>query len=84
MGKTATQPQARHAKALEVIELLDQPGEIARTIAVAVKKRLHRKLIDDRVLVPERIALATTAGHADVLHDVARLRGSASRWRAHP
>ncbi len=49
------QPQARHAKALQVIELPGQPGEIADAVAVAVAEGLDVQLVDDRVLVPEWI-----------------------------
>ena len=44
-------------RSCEVVELAGQPGEIADAVAVAVGERLDVKLIDDRVLEPELVAL---------------------------
>src|SRR5207248_10478899 len=48
-------PEGGDAEFLEVIEFLDQPAEIADAVAVAVVKRLDVELVDDGVLVPERV-----------------------------
>jgi hypothetical protein len=46
-------PDRRCPKFLEVIELLDQPAEVADAIAIAVVKGLNVQLVDDRIFVPE-------------------------------
>src|SRR5215472_8140438 len=50
------QPDRVDAEAGDVIELLQQAGKIADPVVVRVEKRFDVKLIDDRVLVPERFA----------------------------
>ena len=50
------QPQAVHAERREVIELRGQAREITDAVAVAVGERLDVELIEDRVLVPQRIS----------------------------
>ncbi len=49
------QPYRIHPQALDVVELFRQALEVADAVAVAVAKRLHMDLVDDRVLVPQRI-----------------------------
>jgi hypothetical protein len=49
------QPQRVHAQILQIVELADQAAEIAHAVAVAVEKRLDVQLVDDGVLVPQRI-----------------------------
>ncbi len=49
------QPQGRDAQVLQIVELRGQTGKIADAIVVAVVKRADVKLIDYRVLVPQRI-----------------------------
>lgn len=49
-------PERRHAEALQVIELLDQAREVADAVVIAVEEGLDVQLVDDRVLVPERVA----------------------------
>src|SRR5262249_10928721 len=49
------QPDRIDAEAGDVIELLQQAGKIAHPVVVRVKKRFDVKMIDDRVLVPERV-----------------------------
>ena len=49
------QPQRRDAQFLQIIELLGEADEIADSVLVAVRERLDVKLVDDRVLVPQRI-----------------------------
>src|SRR5205085_10507272 len=48
-------PEGGDAEFLEVIEFLDQPAKIADAVAVAIVKRLDVELVDDGVLVPERV-----------------------------
>jgi len=40
---------------LQIVELLDQPAEVTYSVVVAVEEGLDVQLIQDRVLVPERI-----------------------------
>ena len=51
------QPQRGDAEILEIVQLAGQAGEIADAVVVAVGERLDVKLIDDRVLEPELVAL---------------------------
>ncbi len=51
------QPDRIHAEALDVVELLGQPRKIAEAVAVLIEKRFDVHLVDDGVLVPERIAV---------------------------
>ena len=44
------------AEVAYVIELFCQPMKIANAVLVRIEKSLHVQLVDDRVLVPERIA----------------------------
>ena len=56
-------PQAGDAQVLQVVEFLHQPAEVAYAVVVAVKERLDRQLIDDGVLVPERVVCTSAALH---------------------
>ena len=49
------QPDRGDAQVLQVVELLGQPLEVADAVAVAVVEGADVQLVDDRVLVPERI-----------------------------
>src|SRR5688572_6441596 len=49
------EPEAVHAERREVIQLGGEPGEIADAVAVAIGERLDVELIEDGVLVPERV-----------------------------
>ena len=51
------QPQRVDAEVLQVGQLLDQAAEIAAAIRIAIHEGPHVHLIDERVLVPERIIL---------------------------
>ena len=55
-GIEGQQPDGVHAQVAHVVELFDQPGEIAQAVAVGVEERLDVQLVDDGVLVPERVA----------------------------
>src|SRR5687768_17953600 len=49
------QPDCRHAKVGDVVELLGEPRKIAGAITGRVVEGLDVKLVDDRVLVPKGI-----------------------------
>ena len=49
------QPQRVDAEPLQVVELLGQPGEVADAVVVAVEEGADVRLVDDGVLVPERV-----------------------------
>ena len=49
------QPQRGDAELLQIVQLLGEADEVADAIIVAVGEGLHMELVDDRVLVPERI-----------------------------
>src|SRR3546814_17829262 len=49
------QPDRVDAEFGDVVELVDEAGEIADAVAIAIAEALDVQLIDDRVLVPERI-----------------------------
>ena len=61
--KEGQQPEARDAQVLQVVELLQETAEVAYPVVVAVEERLDRQLIDDGVLVPERVACTSAALH---------------------
>jgi len=54
-GEERQQPKAGDAEVLQVVELGRQAGKVADAVAVAVKERADVRLVNDRVLVPERI-----------------------------
>ncbi len=65
-GKEGQQPEAGDAEALQVVELLREALKVADAVVVAVEERLDVRLVDDRVLVPERIVVrARSAGRRD-------------------
>ena len=49
------QPEAGDAEILQIGQLLREAGEVADAVAVAVVEGADVGLVDDRVLVPERI-----------------------------
>ncbi len=51
------QPDRVDAEVLQVRELLEQAAEVAASVRVAVHERAHVELIDERVLVPERVVV---------------------------
>ncbi len=51
------QPDRVDAKVLQVGELFEQPAKVAAAVAVAVLESAHVQLVDQRVLVPERIVV---------------------------
>src|SRR5215472_10563768 len=56
-GKEWQEPQAGDPELLEIIELLDQPAEVTDAVAVRIEESLHMRFVDDRVLVPEGVAI---------------------------
>jgi hypothetical protein len=54
-GIEGQQPQRRHAEIADVVELRGEPLEVAHAVVVRVEERLDVHLVDDRVLVPERL-----------------------------
>src|SRR4030095_15147345 len=51
------EPDGRHAEVAKIIELFGQPGEIADAVCVTITKCSDVKLVNDRILVPERVFL---------------------------
>ena len=58
------QPEAVDPQPLQVVELLRQPAEVARAVAVAVEEAADVDLVEDRRLEPERLGLEPVAGVA--------------------
>jgi hypothetical protein len=48
-------PDARDAQRLDIVELLDQTAEVTEAVGISVPKALDVDLVDDSVLVPERV-----------------------------
>src|SRR5215207_5210855 len=61
-------PDAGNAELLEVVQLLDQPPKVADAIAIAVVEGTDVELVDDCVLVPERVVV-----HPSVVQASARV-----------
>src|ERR1700683_3792665 len=57
------EPKAGDPEILDVVQALDQAAEVADAVVVAVGESADVKLIDDRVLVPERVGRAGGAFH---------------------
>ena len=55
------QPDAVDAEPLQVVELLDQPAEVAGAVVVAVEEAADVDLVEDRALEPQRVALEPVA-----------------------
>ncbi len=54
-GEERQQPEAVDPEVLQVVESGRQAGKVTDAVAVAVKERADVRLVNDRVLVPERI-----------------------------
>ena len=50
------QPETGDAQFLEIIQFLDQALKVANAIAITVEERLDVCLINNRILIPERIS----------------------------
>src|SRR5437870_1258733 len=53
--KERHQPESVHSQILQVIEFLGQTAKIADAVAVSVEERADVDLVDDCILVPERV-----------------------------
>ena len=62
------QPQAGDAEVFEIVQLGQQAGKVADAVAVAVSKREHVQLIQDRVLIPQRAGGASRLLHLLSVH----------------
>ena len=72
-GIERQQPDRVHAQIGDVVELGDQAGKIADAVVVGIEERLDVQLIDDRVLVPQRVLAQRGLGRGgigdgDVVH----------------
>ena len=56
------QPDAVDAQPLEVVELLGQPAEVARAVAVGVEEAADVDLVEHRALEPQRLGLEPLPG----------------------
>src|SRR5919198_2436066 len=56
------EPDAVHAEPLQVVELLGEPAEVARAVAVGVVEAADVDLVEDGRLEPERLGLEPRAG----------------------
>ena len=54
-GIEGQQPERVDAELGDVVELGDQAGKVADAVVVGIEERLDVQLVDDRVLVPERV-----------------------------
>jgi hypothetical protein len=61
-GVHRQQPDAVDAEPLQVVQLLDQPAEIAGAVVVPVEEAANVDLVEDRRLEPERVPLEPVPG----------------------
>ena len=73
-GVERQQPDAVDPEPLQVVELLGQPAEVARAVAVAVEEAADVDLVEDRALEPQRVGLEPLAR----LREARRRSGGAS------
>ncbi len=64
-GKERQQPDAGDAKILQIVQLREQAAEVADAVAVGVGEGPDVQLVDDRVLVPQRIGGAAGFLHSE-------------------
>ena len=67
------QPQAGDAEILQIIQLLGEAGEVADPVIVTVEERLDVGLVDDGVLVPQRVLRASFGFHLCSVAPLTRL-----------
>ena len=77
-GIERQQPDRGDAEVLQVVELRGQAAEVADAVAVAVEEGPDVDLVDDRVLVPERIGGRRSGPSGDAAAAVPALRAG---WR---
>ncbi len=91
-GIEGQQPDGVHAEAGDVVQFLDQAGEVADAVTVGVVKRLQMQLVDHRILVPERVidefdlgCLSARTGHVATpglrTHHMAKGRRPGSKYQ---
>jgi hypothetical protein len=56
------EPDAVDSQPLEVVELVDQPAEVAGPVVVAVEEAADVDLVEDRPLEPQRVGLEPVPG----------------------
>ena len=61
------EPDAVDAEPLEVVELLDQPAEVAGAVVVPVEEPADVDLVEDRGLEPERVRARTSGPGSDIV-----------------
>ena len=61
-GVHRQQPDAVDPEPLEVLELLGEPAQVARAVAVAVEEPADVDLVEDRALEPQRVGLEPVPG----------------------
>ena len=71
------QPQCSDAEVLQIIELAAQPLKVADAVVVAVKEGFDMQLIDDGVLVPQRVRGRRAHGRAAESQRCGRVVGGA-------
>ena len=82
------QPETVDPEPLEVLQLLREAGEVADAVVGAVEERADVRLIDDGVLVPQRIVRighrrVRRSGHGMVQRHVQDVRDAALRIEPH-
>jgi hypothetical protein len=63
-GVERQQPECGDPDLVQVVEPLGETAEVTDAVAVAVVERADAQLVDDGVLVPERVAIAGDDGRA--------------------
>ena len=79
--KEGQEPETGDAKAVQIVESLRQPLEIADAIIVAVEKRLDVHFVDDGVLVPERVVFGGRCRRHDRIDGQHQVRNFNSHTR---
>src|SRR5438105_15721047 len=82
-GVEGQQPERINSQLLQVVELLGEPREVTDAVRVAVVERADMHLVDDRVLVPERV-LVEAGRQAKYSNTPARGRRSRKTWPETP
>ncbi len=62
--KEGQQPDAGHSEVLQIVELRNKPRKIPDPVIIRVSESAHVDLVNNRVLVPERIGCACDLLHA--------------------
>ena len=78
-GEEGEYPEAGDAEVLEVVEFGEQAGEVADAVGIGVHERTDVELVNDRVLVPERVGGAAGFLHSQ-LSDLSVCIGRCRGW----